>query len=306
MENNVQTVKEIAIWTTVFIGAWKLAGIMTFVSMSGGLIKTLILLKDALVGATLAKTGMDLATFGLQLKFFAIIGVIGLLSGAIFLVATNWETFKENVALIGKQLVDTFRGIWSLIKEAFFSMIISHISNTLAIFRGFHKFLSGVFNLDFKTALDGLSEIFQNSFIGKMLSGISSVITSLQNLYDMLRRPPDVPSGQPNIPTINNTKGDFLKGYATGGFPSQGELFLAREAGAEMVGSIGGRTAVANNDQIVEAVSQGVARAVAGVMGGGGQVIENVVNLDGDVLYRNQQQVARRRGKDFGMGVFAR
>jgi len=81
---------------------------------------------------------------------------------------------------------------------------------------------------------------------------------------------------------------------------------LAREAGAEMVGSIGGKTAVANNDQIVEAVSQGVARAVAGVMGGGGQVIENVVNLDGDVLYRNQQQVARRRGKDFGMGVFAR
>ncbi len=40
-----------------------------------------------------------------------------------------------------------------------------------------------------------------------------------------------------------------------------GQLFIAREAGAEMVGSIGGRTAVANNDQIVEGIYQGVAAA---------------------------------------------
>ena len=45
-----------------------------------------------------------------------------------------------------------------------------------------------------------------------------------------------------------------------------GELFLAREAGAEMVGNIGGRTAVANNDQIVEAVAKGVSDAMRGVM----------------------------------------
>jgi len=54
--------------------------------------------------------------------------------------------------------------------------------------------------------------------------------------------------------------------YAQGGFPTPGELFVAREAGAEMVGSIGGRTAVANNDQIVEAVSTGVYNAVLSAM----------------------------------------
>lgn len=43
-------------------------------------------------------------------------------------------------------------------------------------------------------------------------------------------------------------------GFASGGFPEVGQLFIAREAGAEMVGSIGGRTAVANNDQIVEGI----------------------------------------------------
>lgn len=51
--------------------------------------------------------------------------------------------------------------------------------------------------------------------------------------------------------------------YASGGFPDAGQLFLAREAGAEMVGSIGNRTAVANNDQIVEGISNGVAAANA-------------------------------------------
>ena len=49
--------------------------------------------------------------------------------------------------------------------------------------------------------------------------------------------------------------------YAEGGFPAQGQMFIAREAGAEMVGSIGRRTAVANNDQIVSGIAGGVAEA---------------------------------------------
>ena len=44
-------------------------------------------------------------------------------------------------------------------------------------------------------------------------------------------------------------------GFASGGYPETGELFLARENGMnEMVGHIGNHSAVANNDQIVEAI----------------------------------------------------
>lgn len=64
--------------------------------------------------------------------------------------------------------------------------------------------------------------------------------------------------------------------YADGGFPTIGQAFIARENGPELVGSIGGRTAVANNGQIVEAVSQGVAIAVSSVLGNGGN---NTVNI---------------------------
>ncbi len=48
---------------------------------------------------------------------------------------------------------------------------------------------------------------------------------------------------------------------AAGGFVDQGQLFVAREAGPEMVGTIGGNTAVANNDQIVAGIQSGVAQA---------------------------------------------
>ena len=87
--------------------------------------------------------------------------------------------------------------------------------------------------------------------------------------------------------------------YAGGGFPETGELFMARENGInEMVGKIGNRSTVANNDQIVEAVSAGVAdgvmQAMMAVMGGSQQnqapVIENVFKVDSETLYRMTQK----------------
>ena len=96
--------------------------------------------------------------------------------------------------------------------------------------------------------------------------------------------------------------------YAKGGFPNVGELFVARESGAELVGSIGGRTAVMNNDQIVESVSAGVYQAVIAALGSGGDEggdTQIIINLDGEKIYENQQKVARNRGYNLGMGVFS-
>lgn len=60
-----------------------------------------------------------------------------------------------------------------------------------------------------------------------------------------------------------------MKGYASGGFPESGSMFLAGEGGSpEMVGTINGKTAVANSDQIVQAVSSGVYSAVVAAMNG--------------------------------------
>lgn len=49
-----------------------------------------------------------------------------------------------------------------------------------------------------------------------------------------------------------------------------GQLFVAREAGPEMVGTMGGRTTVANNAQIVEGIEAGVTRGVLQALAMGG------------------------------------
>ena len=79
-----------------------------------------------------------------------------------------------------------------------------------------------------------------------------------------------------------------LKWYANGGFPSIGEMFIAREAGPELVGSIGRKTAVANNDQIISGIESGVYRAMvaanANSNSGSNQTIRIINEIDGDVV----------------------
>ena len=98
----------------------------------------------------------------------------------------------------------------------------------------------------------------------------------------------------------NRFRGWFTRNrYADGGFPSMGEMFIAREAGPELVGSIGNRNAVVNNNQIVESVSKGVFDAVSAALSGymrhsSSQDVR--VYLDGKEIYINQlQQAAANR-----------
>ena len=97
-------------------------------------------------------------------------------------------------------------------------------------------------------------------------------------------------------------KGGFIPSYATGGI-SSASLFMARENGLpEMVGQIGGHTAVANNGQIVEAVSRGVANAVSAVLGSGANGnVEVNVTLDGQRIARAVDNANRVRNRRFNV-----
>ncbi len=87
------------------------------------------------------------------------------------------------------------------------------------------------------------------------------------------------------IPGVNIKKLSFkIPALASGGFPSMGQMFIAREAGPELVGTIGGRNAVVNNNQIVESVSAGVYKAVREAMGSGNRSDKIVMTLDKKVL----------------------
>lgn len=59
-----------------------------------------------------------------------------------------------------------------------------------------------------------------------------------------------------SLPKLN------VKWYASGGFPTMGEMFVARERGPELVGRIGNKSAVANNDQIITGIASAVYSAM--------------------------------------------
>ncbi len=87
-----------------------------------------------------------------------------------------------------------------------------------------------------------------------------------------------------------------LQWYAQGGFPAAGQLFVANEAGPELVGKMGNRNAVANNNQIVEGIKAGVFEAVLDALNASGildrddsekeVVLELTVKADSETLYK--------------------
>ena len=98
--------------------------------------------------------------------------------------------------------------------------------------------------------------------------------------------------------------------FASGGFPTVGQAFIARESGPEMVGTIGRRTAVANNDQIIAGIARGVAAAnatsnallreiAAAVGSSGSQTV--VLQVDstrlGEASIRSINKVQRQQGR---------
>lgn len=75
-----------------------------------------------------------------------------------------------------------------------------------------------------------------------------------------------------------------LKKYADGGFPDYGDLFIANEAGPELVGTIGNRTAVANSSSIETAIYNAVRSAMSDSTGGQSADIHVTVDIDGDTV----------------------
>lgn len=102
-----------------------------------------------------------------------------------------------------------------------------------------------------KAALNGVISAL-NSALRWIFGGINSILSDLKNFSI---------AGYSPFAGLRTIRVPQIPMLADGGFVDQGQLFIAREAGAEMVGSIGRRTTVANNDQIVDGITYGVREA---------------------------------------------
>ena len=130
---------------------------------------------------------------------------------------------------------------------------------------------SGSVSSAFSSMLNTMLSRFE-TFISRIRSALNTTLSNLS------RSMSSVKVSAAGKVTYSNMSPVYITRFATGGFPDMGQLFLAREAGPELVGTMGGRTAVANNEQI----EQGIYRATYDA------------NSEQNALLREQNDLLRR------------
>lgn len=216
-------------------------------------------------------------------------------SVSISLVKNAWSTITNFVGNAVSVAISIFKSGWSTISSFVGTSVSTAISLTKSGWTSIKNFVGSSVSVAISLAKSGWTSI--SSWLGNLTASLKITLPRIRVKWS---------SVEVLGATINYPSG--FECYAKGGFPDMGQLFIAREAGAELVGNIGGRTAVMNNDQIVESVSAGVYQAVIAALGSGGDEggdTQIIINLDGEKIYENQQKVARNRGYNLGMGVFS-
>lgn len=208
-------------------------------------------------------------------KVFKMLGEILKLLEPIFdIIDAIFDALDPVFELIG--------GILDLVMEVLDLVVgqitdsISTISSMITDFLGYFKdvcnlftnFLKGVFTGDWSATFDSLKQIvcdFANFFIHIWNHLVEFLENMINTICGWINKIGSWFGADWNLGVdFSVVKGEDLTidMFANGGFPSVGELFIANEMGAEMVGTIGGHTAVANNDQIVMGISNGVYEGV--------------------------------------------
>ena len=169
------------------------------------------------------------------------------------IISSNTKDMKSNVSSIMTDIYKSTNDAWSKVKsgaESGWKSASQTISSWASTAAG-----------NIKSAFKGMYDLGKQ-IANDIQRGIKSITIGIPHLNtSWTTKYLGSWLGSIQIPSFS------LSYYAEGGFPDAGELFIARENGAEMVGSMGGRTAVANNDQIVEGITEGVASANARLVG---------------------------------------
>ena len=216
-----------------------------------------------------------------------------------------WEQFlKPLVDWIIKNILPVIVPILRTIKDTALGVIrvISDvISGLIGVLSGVINFISGVFSRDWRKAWEGVKQIFKgivDTFVGIFKSPINFIIDGINAFTRMLNNI-KIPNWVPgvggkgfNIPRIQH--------LATGGMPEVGQMFIANEKGPELVGEIGGRSFVANQNQMLDLIdkklqnSGGIKNATFIVQVGNKEIARQVIT--------DLQGMAKDNGKPITIG----
>lgn len=262
----------------------------------------------------------------------------GLFDGWITGIKDKVFGFFDNIIDKVKNFCPSLALVLDLIKNlvgALFDGVKAHIDLGITLFQDFVKIIKHLFSGDFKAVLEDLKGFFKHwweGFANLAIVPINYLISCFEALVNFFIRGInviikginkisfDVPDWVPgiggktfgfNIGYISEVRFGSIPTLAEGGQVENGQLFIAREAGAELVGNIGGKTSVANNDQIIEGISNGVREAngdvVSAIVAMAQQIIQSVrdkdtaIYLDGDKVSKSVTSAQNRTSRMYGV-----
>ena len=197
---------------------------------------------------------------------------------AIWTTVSTW--FNDNVVT---PVVGFFKGVWTSVSGFFVSLWEDIKGVWNAVSTWFEDTIIAPVSTAFETACEKIGKFFSNLWLGIrqgvakamngviggiesainwVVDGINGLVGGFNKVVQWAADVLDKDWGGINLVQKVSFNRIAVPTYAEGGFPDSGQAFIARENGIpEMVGTIGRRTAVANNEQIVESVASGVAEA---------------------------------------------
>ncbi len=242
-----------------------------------------------------------------------------------------WSKIKNTFSSVGSWFKTTFSTAWNNVKNAWsstktwFSNLWSGVKNTFSpvgswfkstfstawtniknVFSSWTSFFSGLWN-KIRNSFSGLGTKLGDAIGGSVKTAINNVLgwieRTINKAISLINGAISVINKLPGV-SVSRINSISIPRLATGGFVDEGQLFIARERGPELVGSMNGHTTVANNEQIVEGISQGVYAAVVAAMSqsSGEQPMSVNVFLDGKQITAAVEKRQRERGRDIMTG----
>ena len=192
-----------------------------------------------------------------------------------------WDGIKGVFGSVATWFGDVFKKAWEAVKKVFsaggkiFDGIKEGIASTLkTVVNGIIKGMNKVISIPFNKLNNVLRKIKEVSVAGiKPFDWVSTISV-------------------PQIPT-----------FETGGFPTVGDLFIANENGPEWISTMGGKSAVANQDQMTTGIRQAAYEGVSQALRENPQSHKTEVNIGNRRVYEGYGSYQTRQANKYGVST---
>ena len=297
-EKNHETISNIATVIASFVAAWAIVNVAVIIQGIVAALGTFIATGGlATAAATALGVAINFLTSPITLVTLAIGGIIAVIA----LLIKHWDEVKaaamtacETIKNAFTGALDAIRSVWETAVE-FFSGLWEPIKG---IFNSVMDFIANTFTSAWNSAWDSISEAFSNiwnGFVQTIKDALNIGISLVNKFIDWINEHLVIRIPKVTIPFLGTFGGQVIRPFTIPNIPylAQGAVIPPNR---EFLAVLGDQKQGTN----IEAPLSTIEQALENVMNrrgyGGEQIIENVLMLDGEVIYRNQKKVSRRHG----------